>query len=188
MQFNEMFLSPWVSINRMGHIVGLVLRTKLRCWRIWLPWILKSLSFLSHHLLYFISGDKYTYEVLFYEETLNGQIISSNMEGRVGRGKEKAEVKEEDKEAIQIDFFGNKVPQWAIVFYSVLHLCFWFYLKHFGIQTDKIEKFFSNNLLLVLYVIVSFWIIGTVVPMILKNLVKYGSTFAFHITSKSIKV
>lgn len=175
-------------IKTTRSIRGLVLRTRLRLWRIWLPWIPKSLSFLSHYLLYLISGDKYSYEFLFQEETLNGQIISSKMEGRIGRGKETAKVKEEDKEAKPVDFFGNKVPQWAIVFYSVLHLCFLFSLKYFGIQTDKIEEFFGNNFLLVLYVIVSFWIIGTVIPFLLKKSVKYGSTFAFHIGSKAIKV
>lgn len=169
-------------------IIGLVLRFRLRFWRIWLPWIPQSLSFSSHYLLYLISGDKYTYQFLFQEETLNGQIISSKMEGRVGRGEETAKVKEEDKEAKQIDFFGNKVPQWAIVFYSVLHLCIWFSFKYFGVQADKIEEFFSNNFLLVLYVIVSFWIIGTVIPFLLKKSVKYGSTFAFQIGNKSIKV
>lgn len=169
-------------------IMGLVLRTRLRFWRIWLPWIPKSLSFLSHYFLYLISGDKYIYEFLFREETLNGQIISSKMEGRVGRGKDSAKIKEEDKESKQIDFFGNKVPQWAIVFYSILHLCFWFSFNYFGIQTNKIEEFFSNNFLLVLYVIVSFWIIGTVVPFLLKKFVKYGSTLAFHMESKAVKV
>lgn len=169
-------------------IIGLVLRVRLRFWRIWLPWIPKSLSFLSHYLLYLISGDKYTYEFFFQEENLNGQIISSKMEGRVGWGKEKAKIKEEDKEAKQIDFFGNKVPEWTIVFYSLLHLCIWFSFKYFNIQTNKIEEFFGTNFLLVLYVIVSFWIIGTVVPFFLKKSIKYGSTFAFHIGSKTVKV
>ncbi len=169
-------------------IRGLILRTRLRFWRIWLPWIPKSLSFLSHHFLCLISGDKYTYEFLFQEETLNGEIISSRMEGRVGRGKNSAKVKEEDKEAKQIDFFGNKVPQWAIVFYSILHLGVWFSFKYFGVNTDKIENFFGNNFLLVLYVIVSFWIIGTVIPFLLKKMVKGFSTLAFHSASKAVKV
>lgn len=169
-------------------ISGLVLRARLRFWRTWLPWISKSLSFLSHYFLYLISGDKYTYEFLFQEETLNGEIISSQMEGRIGRGKSSAKVKEEDKEAKQIDFFGNKVPQWAIVFYSVLHLFVWFSLKYLGIDTDKIEKFFGNNFLLVLYVIVSFWIVGTVIPFLLKKAVKYFATLAFRFTNKSLKV
>ena len=41
--------------------------------------------------------------------------------------------KESEKESKQIDFFGNKVPQWPIVFYSMLHLSFWFLLKYFSI-------------------------------------------------------
>lgn len=169
-------------------IGGLILRIRLRFWRIWLPWIPKSLSFLSHYFLYLISGDRYTYEFLFQEETLNDEIISSRMKGRVGGGKNSAEVKEEDKEAKQIDFFGNKVPQWAIVFYSILHLGVWLSLKYFGVSTDKIEEFFGNNFLLVLYVIVSFWIVGTVIPFLLKKMVKCFSTLAFRSASKAVKV
>lgn len=169
-------------------VVGLFLRTKLRFWRIWLPWIPKIVSYLGHYLLLLISGDKYTYEFLFQEENLNGQIISSRMEERIGRNKDSAKVKEENKEAKQIDFFGNKVPQWPIVFYSSLHLLFWFTIKYFGVDTSKLEDFFSNNFLLVLYVIVSFWIIETVLPFLLKKLVKYSSTLSFLSSHKTIKV
>lgn len=169
-------------------ILGLYLRTKLRFWRVWFPWPLKFLSNVSHYLLLFISGDRYTYEFLFQEENLNGQIISSRMEGRVDRNKDSAKVKEEEKESKQIDFFGNKVPQWPIVFYSILHLSFWLLIKYFGFKTDQIENFFGNNFLLVLYVIVSFWLVETVLPFLLKKLVKYFSTWSFQVASKTIKV
>ena len=166
-------------------IRGLYLRTKLRFWRIWFPWPLKFLSNVSHYLLFFISRDKYTYEFLFQEENLNGQIISSRMAERVDRKETK---KESEKESKQIDFFGNKVPQWPIVFYSMLHLSFWFMIKYFSIKTDQIENFFNNNFLLVLYVIVSFWFIETVLPFLLKKFVKYFSTLSFQVANKTIKV
>lgn len=172
-------------------IVGLLLRIRLRFWRIWLPWIPKSLSFLSHHFLWLISGERYTYEFLFQEETLNGKVISSKLDWRIDRAKEITnikEIKEEDKEAKLIDFFGNKVPQWAIVFYSILHLGVWFFFKYFGVNIYKIEEFFGNNFLLVLYVIVSFWIVGTVIPFFLKKMVKYFSSLAFSFASKTVKV
>lgn len=165
-------------------ILGLYLRAKLRFWRVWFPWPLKFLSNVSHYLLFFISGDRYTYEFLFQEENLNGQIISSRMEGRVDRNKDSAKVKEEEKESKQIDFFGNKVPQWPIVFYSILHLSFWFLIKYFSFKTDQIENFFGNNFLLVLYVIVSFWLVETVLPFLLKKLVKYFSTWSFQVARK----
>ena len=169
-------------------IRGLFLRTRLRFWRIWFPFIPKLISHILHYLLLLISGDRYTYEFLFQEENLNGQIISSKMEGRVGRNKESAKIKEEEKESKQIEFFGNKVPQWPIVFYSTLHLSFWFSIKHYGFNTQKIEDFFNNNFLLVLYVIVSFWLIGTVLPFLLKKFVKYFSTWSFQLANKSVRV
>ena len=172
-------------IKTTRSIWGLYLRIKLRFWRTWFPWPLKFLSTASHYLLFFISGDKYTYEFLFQEENLNGQIISSRMAERIDRKETK---KESEKESKQIDFFGNKVPQWPIVFYSLLHLSFWFLIRYFDIKTDQIEDFFSNNFLLVLYVIVSFWFIETVLPFFLKRLVKYFSTWSFQVANKTIKV
>lgn len=166
-------------------IRGIFLRTKLRFWRVYFPWIPKSVSHLSHYLLLLISGDKYTYKFLFQEENLNGQIISSRMAERVVRKEIK---KESEKESKQIDFFGNKVPQWPIVFYSSLHMLLWFTIKYFGVDTSKLEDFFNNNFLLVLYVIVSFWIIETVLPFLLKKLVKYSSTLSFLASHKTIKV
>lgn len=186
---NEALLEVYGKhIKTTRPIRGLFLRAKLRFWRIWLPWIPKIVSYFGHYLLLLISGDKYTYEFLFQEENLNGQIISSRMEGRVGRNKDSAKVKEEDKQAKQIDFFGNKVPQWPIVFYSSLHLLLWFTIKYLGIDTSKLENFFNNNFLIVLYVIVSFWIIETVLPFLLKKLIKYSSTLSFLSSHKTIKV
>ncbi len=166
-------------------IKGLYLRTKLRFWKIWFPWPLKFLSNVSHYLLFFISGDKYTYEFLFQEENLNGQIISSIMAERIVKKKTE---KESEKESKQIDFFGNKVPQWPIVFYSTLHLSFWFLIKYLGVGTDEIGIFFNNNFLLVLYVIVSFWVIETTLPYLLKKFVKYFSTWSFQVANKIVKV
>lgn len=74
------------------------------------------------------------------------------------------------------------------MFYSVLHLAVWFSIKYSEIKADEIEEFFRNNFLIVLYVIVSFWIVGTVTPFFLKKLIKYFSTIAFHIANKVVKV
>ena len=169
-------------------IRGLILRTRLRFWRIWFPFIPKLISGISHYLLLLISGDRYTYEFLFGEEKLNGRILSSNMSGRVGRESDQSKGKDNEKESKQIEFFGNKVQQWPIVFYSTLHLSFWVLIKYFGFYTQQIDTFFSNNFLLVLYVIVSYWIVETVLPFLLKKFVKYFSTWSFQLANKSVKV
>jgi len=165
---------------------GFFLRLKLRFWRVLLPWLFTFVSNIFYYLLLLISGDRYTYDFLFQEEKENGQIISSRMEDRVNRNK--AEVKEEDKEAKKIDFFGNKVPQWPIVFYSALHLGAWFFVKYREIPTSQVEDFFSNNFLVVLYVIVSFWLLETILPLLLKKLIKYSSTLSFLASHKKINV
>lgn len=168
-------------------IRGLFLRTKLRFWRIWLPWLLKLISNFFHYFLLLISGDRYTYVFLFQEEELNGQIISSGMESRVGR-EAPPKASEKEKVAAKIQFFGIDVPQWPIVFYSALHLCLWFLVKHFGVAVKQIEVFFSNNFLVVLYVIVSFWLVETVLPFALKRLIRLFSTLSFLSESKKISV
>ncbi|MAG12849.1 hypothetical protein CL630_03520 [bacterium] len=185
---NELLLEVYGKhIKTTRPFRGLFLRAKLRVWRIWLPWLFTLISNIFHYLLFFISGDKYAYEFLLQEENLNGQIISSRMKGRVSEDTGSAKTKEKEEEAKKIDFFGNKVPRWPIVFYSALHLCIWFLIKYFSIQTDQIEYFFSNNFLVVLYVIVSFWLIETVLPFLLKKLIKYSSTLSRLASHKKIK-
>jgi hypothetical protein len=184
---NEMLLEIYNKhIKTTRPIRGFFLRLKLGFWRVLLPWLFTFVSSIFHYLLLLISGDRYTYDFLFQEEKENGQIISSRMEGHVNRSK--AEVKEEDKEAKKIDFFGNKVPQWSIVFYSALHLCVWFVFKYREIRTEQIEDFFSNNFLVVLYVIVSFWLLETILPLLLKKMIKYSSTLSFLASHKKIHV
>jgi hypothetical protein len=168
-------------------IRGLVLRIRLRFWRKWLPWIPKQISNVFHYILLLISGDRYTYEFLFQEEKLNGEIISSRMEGRVGRNVN-PHGKEVDREATKIEFFGISVPHWPIVFYSILHLCLWILANHFNFHMAGIKEFLDNNFLVVLYAIVSFWLIETIFPFILKKLVKYLSTLSFISLTKAVRV
>jgi len=66
---DEVLLEVYAKhIKTTRPIRGLYLRTELRFWKIWFPWPLKFLSNVFHYLLFFISGDKYTYEFLFQEE------------------------------------------------------------------------------------------------------------------------
>lgn len=167
---------------------GFSLRLELRFWQEWLPGVFKFVSSIFHYSLFIVSGDKYTYEFLFKEENLNGTIISSEMKGRIGRTREVAKGQEKEEEAKKIEFFGITVPQWPIVFYSVLHLCAYFLAVHFGLFTTAVKSFFDNNFLVVLYVVVSFWLIETVLPYLLKKLIKGSSTLAFLSSVKKINV
>src|SRR3989339_193238 len=182
---DEMLLEIYNKHIKTTYLLhGCVLRLKLRFWRVLLPWLFIFISKTFHYFLLLISGDRYTYEFFLQEEKLNGQIISSRMDGRVARSREVAEIKEEDKEARKIDFFGNKVPQWPIVFYSALHLSIWFIFKYRKISTKQTEDFLSNNFLVVLYVVVSFWFIETVLPFLLKKIIKYSSILSFQASRK----
>ncbi|MDB5237234.1 MAG: hypothetical protein JWL88_336 [Parcubacteria group bacterium] len=159
-------------------IRGLIARTKLCLWIIVLPRIFDFISEIFHWLLYIISGDSYTYTFLFKEENLNGTVISSGMDGRIGTHKSRPKGKVEEKPAKEMHFFGNKVAQWPIVFYSIVHLIVWFTLIYIYFPRLSIEKFFANSFLTVLYVIVSFWLVDTVLPFLLKNLIKLFSTMS----------
>ena len=170
-------------------LAGFFLRAKLEFWRKWLPIPLSWLAKFFHYCLYVISGDRYTYEFLFQEENLNGEIISSRIDRRMGQKKDHPQGKEEEKETKKFNLFGIvDVPQWPIVFYSALHLVIWFVMQYLSIPTEKVEKFFSNNFLGILYVIVSFWLLETIIPFALKKLIKFFSSFAALSTHKSIRV
>lgn len=180
----------WKHIKCTKPIMGIILRLKLRFWRTWLVWILSMISKFFHYFLLIISGDRYKYEFVLQEETLNGVIISSRFDRRIGRGgtNQLPKPKEDDKEAKKIDFFGIDVPQWPIVFYAILHLSILGVWKYLHYSTIEIKKFFDNNFLTVLYVIVSFWLVETVLPFCLKKLIKLFSTLSALSEYKNIKV
>lgn len=168
---------------------GFFLRAKLKFWKEWLPVLLSLIAEFFHYCLYLISGDKYTYKFLFQEENLNGEIISSRMDERIGRVKNQPEGKENEKEAKKFNLFGIvDVPQWPIVFYSVLHLFVWFVIQYFSFTTGEVDEFFNNSFLSILYVIASFWFLETVIPFVLKKLIKFFSSLAALSAYKKIHV
>lgn len=177
-------------IKPSRYFIGFFLRLKFRFWRFVLPSIFSFISKIFHYFLLVISGDRYSYEFLFEEENLNGEIISSKSDLRMERQmrNQTAAGKEKEKEAKKIEFFGIDVPKWPIVFYSILHLSIYAFLKYFGCSTTAIEDFLNNSFLVVLYVIVSFWIVETILPIILKWFVRFFSTLSARSLYKNLSV
>lgn len=172
-------------------VAGLYIRSKLWLWWRLLPSVFRLLAGAFHQCLFVISGDRYTYEFYLGEEELNGDIISSSLEGRVGRRKDQLKSIEKQGEAKKFNLFGIiEVPQWPIVFYSVLHLIFWFILKYKGESeySTVITDLFNSNFFGILYVVVSFWLLETIVPYTLKKLIRYTSTVGARCSHRLLHV
>lgn len=162
---------------------GFWLRSKLFFWRLLARTTFELISKTFALILYLISGDKFSYEPVFETETLNGNIIKS----RIDWGKS-VEGKGDLKESPKVDFFNYKVKHWPILFYAILHgtvfaICFF---KNF--KPAIITKIFDNNFLTVLYVILSLWIIETVLSRALIFLIRFFSRSAFFAQTKGIEL
>ncbi len=176
-------------IKNTKPIIGFFLRVKIRFWRDFLRLFFVFLSKIFYYLLFIISGDKYTYEYLFEEETLNGEIIKSKL-SRFRNINDK-DIKETKKEGKKIDFFGLRVSQWSIVFYSFLHLSLYsvvVYKKYYSIFYLILWKILQNNFLTVVYAIFTFWVIEIPIPYILRRLIKYNSGLSAKCHYKEIKL
>lgn len=168
-------------------IAGLFLRSKLLFWRFLLPRLLSLIALIFHYILFAISGDRYTYTFIFKEEKLNGRIISSSNKGALRERDVLPVPNEKIKQGKELNFFGNNVPQHSIVFYSAIHLfaLLWI-VENTSLQLVSTEVF-SNNFLTVLYVVVSFWFFDSVLPYVLKGLIRVFSTLSTKSEYKMIR-
>lgn len=152
---------------------GLPFRLRYRLWKFWVPKLLGFIYWLLQKILFVVSGDRYAYRHLFKEETLNDEIIDSRFPERIGELKPKGRLKEKSAKSIQ--FFGMSVPQWPIVFYSAIHLSLVAWYEYNYLDIGIIDTVIGNNFYVVCYVIVSFWLVETLIPLILKFLIKRTS-------------
>ncbi len=139
-------------------------------------------------MLYIISGDKYSYEPFFEEETLNGKIFKSRLRPPIENVKNDEKLKEDLKKSAKISFFNHEVRHWPIVFYSISHGLFYvlFMLKNY--KPIILITVFKNNFLTIIYVILSLWLVETITPKCLIFLIKIFSRLSFTSQYKSINI
>lgn len=192
---NNKEISPEHLINDLynSHIKttkfwrGLLIRSKLFFWRILISNLFKSASIIFHFLLYFISGDRYSYEPIGETETLNGTRISSKFDKLLGLDNKK--FKEGLIEVDKFDFLGYKASFWLIIFYSVFHLSVYIFCYYQNYRPQIILNIFENNFLTLVYVVLSFWFLEKMIPLTLKFLIRFNSEKSSYFSyNKRIKV
>ncbi|NBV29739.1 hypothetical protein EBS02_12155, partial [bacterium] len=97
---------------------GFRLRFRLRLWRKFIPFLIKSIDSVFIAILWLVSGEK----------------IRNDIMGRrlFEKPNEKIKTVEFD-DPKTMDFFGYKAKRWSVVFYCVLHLvCYFLFWKHFA--------------------------------------------------------
>lgn len=160
-------------------IKGFYLRMKIMFWRILIKSIFEFISKFCHFVLFIISGNRYSYEPICKEEILNGKIIKSQ---------EVKEVKEDLKESKKFPFLGYNTSRWSIIFYSSLHLVFYTIFMYINYKPKFITTILKNNFLTLVYVILSLWLIESLVPKFLMLLIKYFSQLSINCRFKTIKL
>lgn len=184
-------ISPVVLINEIynKHIKptkyykGLWIRLKVFFWRIFLRSLLDYISNLFSLVQYIISGDKYSFAPFFEEEKLNGKTIKSRLAIY-----KNIEIKEEFTESEKINFFNFKVKHWPILFYSFFHGIFFVIFMMKNYKPVLITTIFKNNFLTVIYIILSIWILETLMPVCLMFLIRFFSKLAFKVQIKKLSI
>lgn len=164
-------------------VMGILLRLKLRFWWSFMKSFWGLISKFFYFALFVISGDRYTYDYIFKEETLNGNVITSKY-----RGVNKDNVKESLKEGEKFDFFGYKASRRSIIFYSILHFFLFGAFLYIDYKPAALIAIFENNFLTAIYVILSFWAIEVLIPDFFKLSIKSSSMLSEKCMYKKINL
>ncbi len=164
-------------------IQGLFVRMQLWFWGMVLPILFYTLFYnFFRYILYFISGDQYTYNIFKGVGELDekkSKLDDSN--------NKRLEPKKEESE--KMDVFGYKLSQHAAVMYSFISLGLYFYFHIHNVQLPKILEVASENMLVVLfYVIVTLHFFDKWLPLILKSCIDGAVRVAYYFVTKPIGV
>ena len=138
---------------------------------------------INYFILLIISGNRFTYKPILEEEILNDTIIKSKFSER-----KKMKMEEVLEEGKKFDFLAYKASRWSIIFYSLLHLLFYFISTFKDYKPIILTTIFKNNFLTLIYVIFSLWIIEAVLPKILISSIRLFSNCSFYSLHKTIKL
>lgn len=158
---------------------GLFLRSRLWFWRKLLPGVIRLLDLLLIGLLWLISGERVTDNIL---KRLLGLHSEKAREGISSKRVQFEEVG-------TIDFFGYKAKRWSVVFYCGLHLLIFAIYILLQVEYEWLTKVLTNSFLVLCYVVVSFSITEALIPKFLKSIIgKITPELFGSIAFKSIKV
>lgn len=163
-------------------IKGLASRIKLLLWRKIISKIFQCISKFFYYLLLIVSGNRFTYEPILGDETVNDTVVKSELGGINLKMKK---VLEKGKKFKLLNY---EASRWSIIFYSLLHFSLFLISFYNDFQSELANTIISNNFLTLLYAIITLWLLETIIPSILMSLIRYFSTQSANALYKTIRL
>lgn len=163
---------------------GFFLRIKIGFWRKTLPNLIKVFDLILIKILWLISGEKTVGNPLnrYFSEKHDEK---SNQKIKTDLNYPKFEY--QDSEII--DFFGYKAKRGSVIFYCSFHLiiyCCLFYLQNGNYVL--IKSIGRNSFLSICYIVVSFSITNSLIPLIIKRVISKTPKLFAEVSFKKLKV
>lgn len=175
---------------------GFWLRVKIIFFRVVVSYFFKFFSLIFRGLLYILTGDKYSYEPVLKKEVVNGVITDHAHKDLIGRedgvvtgAMHKVDSMEKNDKNKKFNFFGYETSYWIIRVYAILILTFFILFEWKDWKPLIFIKIFSNNFLLICFIVLSLWFIEGVFPGIFKRFSRYCSEIStYFYYNKRIKI
>lgn len=144
--------------------------------------IFENISKLFYIILLIISGNRYVYEPILGDETINNKVIKSKLNNV------NLEMKEVLKEGEKFKFLDYEASRWSIIFYSIIHFLLFLFFFTNDLKSELASTITKNNFLTLLYVILSLWALEVVLPWILMLLIRFFSRQSANFLYKRVKL
>ncbi len=160
--------------------LGFCLRIKLWFWRRFLRTVSKATVAVLTACLFVVSGTKYDYDPFFDQE----KIVMSDQSGASYEGQNSPEKSEGQK----LRIFEYQASRWSIIFYCSAVLFTYFTFSILNYKPRVLIDIIKNNYLVVLFAIVSLWMVDSFIPNLLKGLIRRLARYTLELGFKKITV
>ena len=159
---------------------GFPIRTKLWFWRIVLPAIINSIDWIFIISLLLVSGEK-------TEKNIIRRRIEERSDARISNTPTQSNsINFQDSK--KINFFGYEAKRWSVIFYCIVHLLGYLIILLFNINHGYFIIIGKSSFLSLCYVVVTFAIVESGIPAILRSLIKSMTKIYTNVAFKTIKV
>ncbi|MGB7958030.1 MAG: hypothetical protein WCF77_04305 [Minisyncoccia bacterium] len=157
--------------------LGLWLRVRIVFWHKLMKSFWEGISYLLGRVLYIMSGIKMTKDP--WIRIIWPERITTEAEEK----KKTSFTKEKTT-----NLFGYEAPVWAIMFYCCLHLVLYIMFFLYNYKPTLVTTIFKSAFLTVIYVVVSLKLVDTVLPWMLKGMIRGTDKLFYSAASHKIKI
>lgn len=160
---------------------GFYLRLKLFFWHNFLPVVFTYIYKVFVAILYIISGEEFTYDVIKnYVDNLYFKNTSDY---------KKEEPKLNPPKTIKdITIFGYSASPWSICAYCVLHFAVYSIMYFNDYKPQYIKYLLTNNFAIIIYVIPTISFFEALLPKIIKYFIKKSTFLSVNLSMKEVKI